>query len=98
MTPGRKRPPLTSARWRKSSLTLALVLALVGLLVCSPAAFAHAQLLGTTPASGSTLAMQPKEVIFEFNQNVGGTLGAVRVYNAQGDEVDNLEVSHPQRQ
>ena len=93
--PGRNRPPLSSARWRKSTLTLALVLALVGLLVCSPAAFAHAQLLGTSPASGSTLATQPKEVIFEFNQNVGGTLGAVRVYNAQGDEVDNLEVSHP---
>ena len=34
-------------------------------------------------------------MIFEFNQDVGGTLGAVRVYNAQGDEVDNLDVSHP---
>ena len=39
---------------------------------------------------------QPQMVIFEFNQNVGGTLGAVRVYNAQGEEVDNLDVSHPQ--
>ncbi len=96
VTPGRKRPPASSPPWRKSTLTLALALALVGLLVCSPAAFAHAQLLGTTPASGSTLATQPKEVIFEFNQNVGGTIGAVRVFNAQGDEVDNLEVSHPQ--
>ena len=36
------------------------------------------------------------QVIFQFNQNVGGTLGAVRVYNAQGEEVDNLDVSHPQ--
>ena len=36
-----------------------------------------------------------REVIFKFNQTVGGTLGAVRVYNAQGDEVDNLDVSHP---
>ena len=34
-------------------------------------------------------------MIFEFNQSVGGTLGAVRVYDAQGDEVDNLDVSHP---
>ena len=41
------------------------------------------------------MATQPKEVIFKFNQNVGGTLGAVRVYNAKGDEVDNLDVSHP---
>ena len=34
-------------------------------------------------------------MIFEFNQNVGGTLGAVRVYDAQGNEVDDLDVSHP---
>ena len=34
-------------------------------------------------------------MIFQFNQNVGGTAGAVRVYNAQGDEVDDLDVSHP---
>ena len=35
------------------------------------------------------------EVIFKFNQAVGGTLGAVRVYDAQGNEVDNLDVAHP---
>ena len=47
---------------------------------------------------GSTVAMQPAEVIFKFNQAVGGTLGAVRVYDAQGDEVDDLGVSHPEGQ
>jgi copper transport protein len=57
---------------------------------------AHAQLLGTSPPPGSTVARQPTEVIFEFNQPVGGTLGAVRVYDAQGNEVDDLDVSHPQ--
>ncbi len=76
-----------------------IIAALAGLLLlalshASPA-FAHAQLLGTSPASGSTVASQPAQVIFQFNQNVGGTAGAVRVYNAQGDEVDNLDVSHP---
>ena len=71
-----------------------LVCLLVALTHASPA-FAHAQLLGTSPASGITVAAQPAEVIFQFNQNVGGTAGAVRVYNAQGDEVDNLDVSHP---
>ena len=35
-------------------------------------------------------------MIFEFNQAVGGTLGAVRVYDAQGNEVDDLDVSHPE--
>jgi len=65
-------------------------------LVGAPPAFAHAQLLGTSPLSGATVAKQPSEVIFKFNQAVGGTLGAVRVYNAQGEEVDNLDVGHPE--
>jgi copper transport protein len=55
-------------------------------------------LLETTPASGATLPSQPAEVIFKFNQAVGGTLGAVRVYDAQGNEVDDLDVSHPEGQ
>jgi copper transport protein len=61
----------------------------------SPSAWAHAQLLGTSPASGSTVQVQPRTVIFEFNQAVGGTAGAVRVYDARGNEVDDLDVSHP---
>jgi copper transport protein len=75
---------------------LALVLAAAGVLASAPAAWGHAQLLGTSPASGATVPVQPKEVTFEFNQAVGGTLGAVRVYDAQGGEVDNLDVSHPE--
>ena len=73
--------------------TLAITLATA--LASAPAAWAHAQLLGTSPASGATVRVQPREVIFEFNQDVGGTLGAVRVYDARGSEVDDLDVSHP---
>ncbi len=90
------RPARRSARRRIRDATLTLALLAVAGLVAAPAAFAHAQLLGTSPVSGSTLQSQPREVIFEFNQNVGGTFGAVRVYDAQGNEVDNLSVSHPQ--
>lgn len=75
--------------------SLALVLAVAGVLGSAPAAWAHAQLLGTSPVAGSTVRVQPREVIFEFNQDVGGTLGAVRVYDARGNEVDDLRVSHP---
>ena len=74
---------------------LILVLVVAGVLASASAASAHAQLLGTSPISGSTVRVQPVEVIFEFNQNIGGTLGAVRVYDAQGNEVDDLNVSHP---
>jgi copper transport protein len=79
----------------RTRVAVPLLLAAVALLAHATPALAHAQLLGTSPLSGSTVASQPQEVIFKFNQNVGGTLGAVRVYNAAGDEVDNLEVGHP---
>jgi copper transport protein len=79
-------------------LLLAFVLTCAGLLASAAPAGAHAQLLGTSPASGETVRTQPREVIFKFNQDVGGTLGAVRVYDAQGAEVDNLDVSHPEGQ
>jgi len=81
---------------RARHLLLALALAGVAMLAGAASAFAHAQLLGTSPQSGSTVATQPAEVIFKFNQAVGGTLGAVRVYDAQGNEVDNLDVTHPE--
>ncbi len=76
-------------------LTAPLLLAALALFARATPALAHAQLLGTSPLSGSTVARQPQEVIFKFNQNVGGTLGAVRVYDAAGNEVDNLQVGHP---
>ncbi len=77
---------------------LVLGCACAAVLASAPAAFAHAQLLGTSPLTGTVVPKQPSEVIFKFNQNVGGTLGAVRVYDAQGNEVDNLDVSHPDGQ
>jgi copper transport protein len=68
----------------------------LGLALAAPAAaLAHAQLLGTVPQAGLTVARQPPLVIFEYNESVGFTLGAVRVYNAAGDEVDNSDVVHP---
>jgi copper transport protein len=79
----------------RRSILPTLALTLVTALASAPAAWAHAQLLGTSPTSGSTVQTQPQQVIFEFNQDVGGTLGAVRVYDARGNEVDDLDVSHP---
>jgi copper transport protein len=84
-----------TTKWRIRAQIAATLIACAALLSAAPAAFAHAQLLGTSPASGATLATQPKLVVFKFGENVGGTLGAVRVYNAAGNEVDNASVSHP---
>jgi copper transport protein len=80
---------------RRLRLVKTLALSALATLACASTACAHAQLLDTSPQSGSTVATQPAEVTFEFNQAVGGTLGAVRVYDAQGNEVDDLDVTHP---
>jgi copper transport protein len=84
-----------TTKWRIRAQIAATLLACAASLSAAPAAFAHAQLLGTSPASGATLAVQPKLVVFKFGENVGGTLGAVRVYDAAGNEVDDASVSHP---
>jgi copper transport protein len=87
------------ARRRRSALlALVLTVASVTALASAPQASAHAQLLGSSPVAGSTIAAAPAQVFFKFNQAVGGTLGAVRVYDAAGEEVDNLAVSHPEGQ
>ncbi len=89
--------PLSApARRRRAVLLAAILTTCIASMALAPSALAHAQLLGTSPSSGATVPTQPQQVIFQFNQNVGGTLGAVRVYDAQGEEVDNLDVSHPQ--
>jgi copper transport protein len=89
----RARAHARARSFARGTAVLAAVLA--GALWAAPGAWAHAQLLGTSPTSGSTVQVQPRTVIFEFNQAVGGTAGAVRVYDAQGNEVDDLDVSHP---
>jgi copper transport protein len=80
---------------RRGRPAVAILVALGAIALAPASALAHAQLLGTQPVSGTTLAKTPREVIFEFNQAVGGTVGAVRVYNAAGREVDSGNVSHP---
>jgi copper transport protein len=80
---------------RKRTFSVAIAAALSAAAIAPAAASAHALLLGTQPQSGTTVARAPREVIFEFNQAVGGTPGAVRVYDSAGHEVDDGDVSHP---
>jgi len=79
----------------KRTLTVAFATALCAFAIAPAAASAHAVLLATQPVTGTTVRSTPREVIFEFNQAVGGTLGAVRVYDGTGGEVDDGDVSHP---
>jgi copper transport protein len=94
--PTHDRQPHRSGRQRARPAIAALLAALVAMLCSAPTALAHAQLVGTSPESGTTVRVQPSQVVFEFNEAVGGTLGAVRVYDAHGNEVDDPRVDHPQ--
>ncbi len=63
---------------------------------CVPAvADAHAQLESTSPARGGLVVRAPKLVSFSFGEPVGGTAGAVRVYDTRGDRVDDGRAFHP---
>jgi len=77
------------------TLIVAIATVLAVAAVAPAAASAHAVLVGTAPPAGTTVAVAPREIVFEFNQAVGGTLGAVRVYNGVGVRVDDGVVSHP---
>ena len=79
----------------RRTFTVAIAAALGAMAIAPAAAAAHAVLLGTQPQPGVTVKRTPREVIFEFNQAVGGTLGAVRVYDGAGGQVDDGDVSHP---
>jgi copper transport protein len=71
------------------------VLASVLVAVLATPAFAHAELQETTPAAGQVLDTSPRDVTLRFSESVEAALGAVRVYDSSGDQVDIGDVSHP---
>ncbi|MFT3865800.1 MAG: CopD family protein [Solirubrobacterales bacterium] len=74
---------------------MALAAIVLGALVIPAAASAHARLEGTSPPEGAVVERQPSAVIFEFDEPVEGNFGAVRVYDAEGNRVDDGDAFHP---
>jgi copper transport protein len=74
----------------------ALLVALVGAvgLLAPPSAEAHATLEGSSPQRGATVARQPGQVVFRFDEAVEGNFGAVRVFDVRGDRVDEGDAFH----
>jgi copper transport protein len=72
----------------------AVVVCLIALLLPA-AASAHARLEGTSPPQGAVVKEEPGAVIFEFDEPVEGNFGAVRVYDAGGERVDEGDAFHP---
>ncbi|HMT04888.1 MAG TPA: copper resistance protein CopC [Solirubrobacterales bacterium] len=72
---------------RRSLLTALVTLAC--LLGMAASASAHAVLESSAPARGAELKVAPDRVDFRFNEPVEASLGAVRVFNTDGEEVQS---------
>lgn len=58
-------------------------------------AFAHAQLLGTSPANGTTVATPPADVVLTFGEAVQAPPTAIEIYAADGQRLVTGPVGHP---
>lgn len=75
--------------------SLPILLACLVALLLPAAASAHARLEGTSPPQGAVVKREPSAVVFEFDEPVEGNFGAVRVYDAAGERVDEGDAFHP---
>ena len=73
----------------------AVVLALVALALVPAIAAAHATLDATTPERGARLDAAPEQVSLKFSEGVEANFGAVRVFDSEGQEVQDGATFHP---
>jgi copper transport protein len=68
----------------------AVVLAVAGgaLLFTAAPAFAHAELSQSDPAPGAVLASSPANITLNFSENVRADNGGIRLFDSNGDRVD----------
>ena len=71
-----------------------LAVALVAL-VAAPAALAHATVVSTSPENNEVVQTSPPAVTIDYSEPVETAFGAVRVFNASGERVDNGELTRP---
>lgn len=83
-------------RFHRRRLALAALAAVAAMLLAPSAAGAHATLEGSSPPRGATVKQQPSAVVFRFSEPVEGNFGAVRVYDAEGERVDEDDAFHPE--
>jgi copper transport protein len=74
---------------------VALVAALAVAAAWAPSALAHSVLIGTEPGNDVVVPESPDEVLLEFNEPVDASLGSLRVFDGQGQQVDNGDVTQP---
>jgi copper transport protein len=82
-------------RNRRFVRRLGLALATFVALAVTPQAFAHAELLTTQPTDDAVVQQAPARVVLRFNEAVETAFGAVRVYDAGAQRVDEAAVTRP---
>lgn len=71
---------------------LSLVVFLVA--TTSTAAFAHAQLVSTSPANEQHVTTSPSEVSLTFEESVGTQLGSLQLFRENGSRINVSEIQH----
>ncbi len=74
---------------------LAVAAVIASALIAPSPAFAHAILVGTTPARGAVLDRSPAQVVLRFDEPVSTVSGSVRVFDGEVQRVDSGDVSKP---
>jgi copper transport protein len=77
------------------ALLLSAALLLVAVLIAPAGASAHALLLDGVPQRGATLREQPRQVVLRFSESVEANFGALRIFDAQANRVDDGRTLHP---
>ena len=78
------------SRWLAATVAVALAAALL-----APAAGAHSVLIATEPGNDRVVEESPQQVLLRFNEPVETALGDLRVYDGNGDQVDDGQVTQP---
>jgi copper transport protein len=73
----------------------ALAVAFAVAAALAPTASAHSVLIGTQPGEDVVVPESPDRVLLEFNEPVDTSLGSLRVFDGQGQQVDDGEVTQP---
>jgi len=84
-----------SHRRHAGRLWTGALVAAIAALVAVPAASAHSVLIATEPGTGAVVETSPSQVLLRFDEPVEAALGSVRVFNANGERVDDDEVQKP---
>jgi copper transport protein len=77
-------------------MMLSFVAAALAAATLASAAFAHADLLRSSPRDGQALERSPRAVVLTFNEGIEAAFVRLRVQDAGGGRVDTGEPYHPQ--